>query len=46
MASRDMETESCKHLENQTVAWELIHGAEENAFIKNINGTLGGSVLY
>jgi hypothetical protein len=42
----DMENESCKHLENQTVAWELKYGFRENAFMQNINGTLGGGDVY
>jgi hypothetical protein len=45
MVSRDMKTESCKHLENQTVAWELRHGFRDNAFMKSSNGTLGGGDL-
>jgi hypothetical protein len=40
----DTETESCKHLENQTVAWELTYGFRGNAFMKN--KTLGGGDLY
>jgi hypothetical protein len=46
MVSMDMETESCKHLENQTVAWELTYGFRDNAFMKNSTGTLGGSDFY
>jgi hypothetical protein len=38
----DTETESCKHLENLTVIWELTHGFRSNAFMKKSNGTLGG----
>jgi hypothetical protein len=30
MVSGDMETESCKHLENQTVAWELKYDSRDN----------------
>jgi hypothetical protein len=40
-----METESSKHLENQTVAWELRHGFRGNEFMNNSNGTLGGCDL-
>jgi hypothetical protein len=40
-----METENCKHLENQTVAWELRHGFRGHALMKNSNGTLGGGDL-
>jgi hypothetical protein len=43
--SMDTETESCKHLENQTIAWELTHGFRGNAFMKSSNGTLGGGGL-
>jgi hypothetical protein len=39
-------TFSCKHLENQTVAWELRRGFRDNAFMKNRNGNLGGGDLY
>jgi hypothetical protein len=39
-------TESCKHLENQTVAWEVTYGFRDNAFVKNSNGILGGGDLY
>jgi hypothetical protein len=39
------ETESCKHLENQTVAWELKHGFQDKAFMKNSTGTRGGGDL-
>jgi hypothetical protein len=46
MVSMDTETESCKHLENQTIPWELTHGFRDNAFMKNSNGTLGGSDVY
>jgi hypothetical protein len=42
----DTETENCKHLENQTVAWEVKHGFRDIAFMKNSNGTLGGGGLY
>jgi hypothetical protein len=42
----DMKTESCKHLENQTVAWELTPGFRHNAFMKNNDGTFGGGDLY
>jgi hypothetical protein len=28
----DTETEICKHLENQTLAWELTHGFGDKAF--------------
>jgi hypothetical protein len=42
----DTETKICKHLENQTFAWELRHGFQDRSFIKNSNGTLGGSDLY
>jgi hypothetical protein len=42
----DTEIESCKHLENQTIAWELKHGFRDNALIKNSNGTLEGCDLY
>jgi hypothetical protein len=42
----DMETESCEHLENQTVACDISHGFRDNAFMKNRNGTLGGGDLY
>jgi hypothetical protein len=42
----DMETESCKQLGNQTVAWELEHGFRGNAFVKHSNGTLAGGDLY
>jgi hypothetical protein len=38
----DVDTGSCKHLENQTGAWELKHGFRDNAFLKNSNGTLRG----
>jgi hypothetical protein len=31
----DVDTGSCKHLENQTIAWELKHGFRENTFMKN-----------
>jgi hypothetical protein len=41
-----METESCKHLENQTVAWELIYDFLDNAFMKNSSGTLRGGDFY
>jgi hypothetical protein len=41
----DTETESCKHLGNQTVAWELTHGFRDNVFMKNSNGTLGDGDL-
>jgi hypothetical protein len=41
--SMDAETENCKHLENQPVAWGLKCGFRDNAFIKNNNGTLGGT---
>jgi hypothetical protein len=45
--SRDTETESCKHLENQIFALEIRHGFRDNAFMKNNNGrTLGGGDLY
>jgi hypothetical protein len=33
-------------LRNQTVASELTHSFQDNAFTKNSNGTLGGSDLY
>jgi hypothetical protein len=42
MVSTDMETEGCKHLENQIIAWELTHGFQDNAFMRNSNGSLGG----
>jgi hypothetical protein len=42
----DTDSESCKHLENQTVAGELVLCFRENAFIKQGNGTLGGGVFY
>jgi hypothetical protein len=35
----------CKHLDHQTVSWELRHGFRDNAFMKNSNGTLGGGDL-
>jgi hypothetical protein len=41
----DTETESCKHLEKQTVAWKLRHGFRGNAFMKKSNGTLGGGAV-
>jgi hypothetical protein len=41
----DTETESCKHLENQTVAWEWRDSFWDNAIMKNSNGTLGGGGL-
>jgi hypothetical protein len=41
----DMETESCKHLENQPVAWELKHGFRDNSFMNNSNGIIGGGDL-
>jgi hypothetical protein len=31
----DTESESCKHLENQRVAWELKHGFRDNAFTRS-----------
>jgi hypothetical protein len=46
MVSVDTETESCTHLENKTVAWELKYGFRDNAFMKNRNGTLGDGDLY
>jgi hypothetical protein len=42
----DMESKSCKHLENQIVAWELTHGFLDNTFMKNSNGTLGVGDFY
>jgi hypothetical protein len=46
MVSRDTKTESCKHLDTQTVAWELRHGVRDNAFMKNSNENLGGGDRY
>jgi hypothetical protein len=45
MVSMDIETENCKHLENQTVTLELKCGFRDNAFMKNMSGTLGDGDL-
>jgi hypothetical protein len=44
--SMDTTIESCKHSENQTVAWELTHGFRGSAFMKSNNGALGYGDLY
>jgi hypothetical protein len=42
----DTGTEICKHLDNQTVAWERIHGFRDNPLMKCSNEILGGCDLY
>jgi hypothetical protein len=44
--SRYTKTESCKHLEKETGAWELRHDFRDNAFIKNCNGSSEGGNHY
>jgi hypothetical protein len=45
MVSVDTDSEGCKHLGNETVAWELIRPFRHTAF-KEETGALEGGDLY